>query len=565
MHLDLRCGGVEFQVRLADLAGVFHRHGLLRQAPGVADAFGLGGGRDEGHRGVLDRTAIGAPHRPRIDRLRRRDRSIGIAHLRTGNGAAQKDHLGLHPEERRVPEHQVGAFANLDRADFMRQPMRDGRVDGVFGDIAADAEIVVVAGFLGEPAALFLHLVGGLPGADQHLADPTHGLAVRRDDRKRAHVVQDVLGGDGFAPDAALGKGHILGDRLVEVVTDHEHVEMFLERVHGKRPRRVGRRGQNVLFAADLDDIGGVAAAGALGVKGVDGAAFHGLYRVLDKAALVKCIGVDHHLHVHVIGHAQAAVDGAGGGAPILVQFQRAGAALDLFDQGFGQRGIALAGKGQVHRKGVRRLQHPPHMPGAGGAGGGQRSMRRAGATAQHGGQAGMQRILDLLRADEMNVAVETAGGQDAAFAGDHLGAGPDDDGHAGLGVGVAGLADGGDPAVFQADIGFHDAGVIHDQRIGDDGIHRTAGPRDLGLAHAITDHLAAAELDLFTVGEGVPTLAPGERGPGLLGGEVAFDFDDQVGIGQPQAVADGGAEHGGVIGAFDRGGHLRGLPSHVD
>ena len=57
------------------------------------------------------------------------------------------------------------------------------------------------------------------------------------------------------------------------------------------------------------------------------------------------------------------------------------------------------------------------------------------------------QRLLDLLRADEVDVGVEAAGGEDLAFAGDDLGARADDDGDAGLDVGIAGLADGGDAA----------------------------------------------------------------------------------------------------------------------
>ena len=59
------------------------------------------------------------------------------------------------------------------------------------------------------------------------------------------------------------------------------------------------------------------------------------------------------------------------------------------------------------------------------------------------------QRLLDLLRADEMDVAVEAAGGEDLALAGDDLGARPDDDVDAGLDVGIAGLADGGDAPVL--------------------------------------------------------------------------------------------------------------------
>ena len=44
--------------------------------------------------------------------------------------------------------------------------------------------------------------------------------------------------------------------------------------------------------------------------------------------------------------------------------------------------------------------------------------------------------------------AVDAAGGDDHAFAGDHLGAGADHDVDAGLDVGVAGLADAGDAPI---------------------------------------------------------------------------------------------------------------------
>ena len=112
-------------------------------------------------------------------------------------------------------------------------------------------------------------------------------------------------------------------------------------------------------------------------------------------------------------------------------------------------------------------------MPGPGRAGRGQRAMRRPGAAAQHGGDARMQRVIDLLRADEMDVAVKPACGQNPPFARDRLGARADDNVDTGLGVGVARLADLVDPPVAQADIGLVDAGMIDDQRIGDDRIHR--------------------------------------------------------------------------------------------
>ncbi len=81
----------------------------------------------------------------------------------------------------------------------------------------------------GRRAALLFHLVGGLPGPDDDLADPAHRLAVGGDDRERAHVVQDVLSRDGFAPDTAFGESHVFGDFRIEVVAHHQHVEMLVD------------------------------------------------------------------------------------------------------------------------------------------------------------------------------------------------------------------------------------------------------------------------------------------------------------------------------------------------
>ena len=100
----------------------------------------------------------------------------------------------------------------------------------------------------------------------------------------------------------------------------------------------------------------------------------------------------------------------------------------------------------------------------------------RAGAAADHGGDAAHQRFFDLLRADEVDVGVDAAGGEDHAFTGDDFGAGADGDGDVGLDVRVAGLADGGDAPVLEADVGLDDAPVVDDQRVGDQGVDHFGG-----------------------------------------------------------------------------------------
>ena len=112
------------------------------------------------------------------------------------------------------------------------------------------------------------------------------------------------------------------------------------------------------------------------------------------------------------------------------------------------------------------------------------------------GGDTGGQRLVHLLGADEVDVGVDGAGREDLAVARDDLGLGADDE--VGVdpvhGVGVAGLAQGGDPAVADADVGLDDAPVVEHDRAGDHGVGGALGAGGAGLAHRFADHLAAAE-----------------------------------------------------------------------
>ena len=262
-------------------------------------------------------------------------------------------------------------------------------------------------------------------------------------------------------------------------------------------------------------------ASGALGVEGMDRATLERGDCVFDKTAFVQRVGVDHRLHIHCVGNGQATVDTGRGRAPVFMQLQRARTGQYLFLQRGRQRRVALAGKGEIHRKRVGRLQHALDMPGAGRAGGGVGAGRRTRAATQHRRDAGHQRLLDLLRTDEMNVGIETAGRQYLTLTGDCLGAGPDDNVHTILRVRVAGLADRVNSPVANTDISLVDAVDVDDQRVGDNGIDGAAGPIDLRLAHAVTNHLAAAELHLIAVG-----------------GPVVLDLDDEIRIGEAHLVA---------------------------
>ena len=76
--------------------------------------------------------------------------------------------------------------------------------------------------------------------------------------------MQNVLGRDRLLADAAFGKGDILGNARIEMVADHQHVEMLGHRIDGVGPCRIGRGRNDIGEAAELDDVGRVAAARAL-------------------------------------------------------------------------------------------------------------------------------------------------------------------------------------------------------------------------------------------------------------------------------------------------------------
>jgi hypothetical protein len=97
------------------------------------------------------------------------------------------------------------------------------------------------------------------------------------------------------------------------------------------------------LMISGAYDIGGVAAAGTLGVKGVDGAALEGSQRILHEARFVQRVGVDRHLNVVLLGHVETVVDRSRRSAPIFVQLEPDAASHHLLDQRLGQAGVAFA------------------------------------------------------------------------------------------------------------------------------------------------------------------------------------------------------------------------------
>ena len=199
--------------------------------------------------------------------------------------AALDDEVGLHAEEGRRPQHEIGELALLDRADVLRDAMRDRRVDRVFGDVALDARSCRCAGRRPAAAPRWRFILSAVCQV-RMMTSPTRPIAWLSDD-----IIESAPRSCRMSSAAIVSlrmrlsaKARSSGIARVEVMADHQHVEMLVDRVARERPRRVGRGRQHVRQARDLDDVGRMAAAGALGVEGVDGAALERLDRVLDEA-----------------------------------------------------------------------------------------------------------------------------------------------------------------------------------------------------------------------------------------------------------------------------------------
>ena len=110
----------------------------------------------------------------------------------------------------------------------MADAVRNGGVDGKLGNIAFHAGVVIAICVARQLAALNFHFVSSLPATQNHFAHAAHGLAVRAEHADGAKIVQDVFGGNGFFANATFCKGQVFGNGRVKVMTDHQHVNVFV-------------------------------------------------------------------------------------------------------------------------------------------------------------------------------------------------------------------------------------------------------------------------------------------------------------------------------------------------
>jgi len=124
VDLDFGQRVVPEQIVFGNVARVFNRAEPFAEAERGKRAFAEGDVADERQACGVTRFAVGRKLRPVKGGLGVGNTGVRVAHIGRSDQAAFEDELGFHPEKRGFPDHQIREFANLDRADFMGDPMR---------------------------------------------------------------------------------------------------------------------------------------------------------------------------------------------------------------------------------------------------------------------------------------------------------------------------------------------------------------------------------------------------------------------------------------------------------
>mmetsp|Transcript_13647 Transcript_13647/g.23251 ORF Transcript_13647/g.23251 Transcript_13647/m.23251 type:complete len:240 (+) Transcript_13647:415-1134(+) len=239
MDLDIGGCSVEFHVGLFQATAFLDGVGCLDEAIGRCHRVDT----ELGHKdvGVLGSRQGRPPDklRPHQDGLRSGNRSVGVSHLSPRNVTTLQHKLRFGTKKGRPPQTQIRQFTNLHRPNDIGKTMSNSRIDSILGNVSFDSFIVNggilcrssssrsstrLGGIFRKLAPLRFHLVSRLPRTTDNLPHTSHSLRIARYNRNGTHVVQNIFGGNRFPTNTGLCKRNILLQRLVQMMTHHEHV-----------------------------------------------------------------------------------------------------------------------------------------------------------------------------------------------------------------------------------------------------------------------------------------------------------------------------------------------------
>ena len=283
----------------------------------------------------------------------------------------------------------------------------------------------------------------------------------------------------------------------------------------------VGRRGQDVVAAHDLEQVHGAAAA-ALDVVAVHRPVADRGERLLERRRLADAVGVQGQLHVVALGDGEGGVDDLGVRARVLVHLE---AACPPLERGLEEALVRGGGTGQrqeVERDGTpgveQAIEVRPRIDAeVEGAAVAHRDERRGAPRERRGGD---------LRPEQVDVRVDRAGRRDEALGRDDARRRGQRNGDAVHRVGIPGASDRDDAAVLDTErrLAYAEDGIEQDDvRDGDvQGVLRPDAP---GRHEPVADRLREADDRL-----------------GSRRRVVGLDLEQQVRVAQANTIAGGRA-----------------------
>src|SRR4029077_4589971 len=175
--------------------------------------------------------------------------------------------------------------------------------------------------------------------------------------------MQNVFGRNGLLPNPALCAGDVFSNSRIEVMGYHHHIECLIKRIYSVWSRWSRRRWNDVWLAAHFDDVRCVPASCPFSVKRVNRSALESSDCIFDETALVKGVGVNENLHIHVIRNRQPTIDGAGRCPPVLMKFEATRPRFDLLNEARWRACVSFAEKAKVDGKAIGCLQHLLNVP----------------------------------------------------------------------------------------------------------------------------------------------------------------------------------------------------------
>ena len=174
------------------------------------------------------------------------------------------------------------------------------------------------------------------------------------------------------------------------------------------------------------------------------------------------------NLHVILIRNIQAVVNHCRRCSPVLMDLQSHGTGFYLFDQRSLIGAVSFSEEAKIHRIFLGSFQHHLKIPRPRSTGCCVCSICRTGSASDHGSDTAVQGTVNLLRADEMNVGVNTTSCNDHTFSCKclcrstyrHSGS------HTIHDIRVSRFSDSDNFSVFDSDIGLDNSCGIHNQGI---------------------------------------------------------------------------------------------------